>query len=204
LIVIYDGGITNADLITDIIAEADISVTIPNDLYIRHLNALYQLLYRDYIKSEDAVEIEGTPDLSAIVVNEGEDDVVFDDIVHLYRVCDGENYEIPKATAAYALTSENPCYYRDHDGSLVVANVDETDFVLIRRTRPALITAITDTAKVPLPPEFLQLAVAKLLGEIYKAANDDSLSAKWLGEYNSLLDDFKQWLYARSMTQMGG
>jgi hypothetical protein len=43
---------------------------------------------------------------------------------------------------------------------------------------------------LPIPDEYLSLLRAKLRGEIFKLANEDSLAAKWLGEYNALLPAF--------------
>lgn len=200
---IYDAGITNASLITDIKAEADISVTIPDSVYIRHLNALYQFIYREYIVSEAGEEVpadeSGAFTLADLTPAADEDDVVFDDIMHVYLV-DDDYYELLKTTHTNSLTCGVPCYYRDNNDEIAIANVDAdvSDYYVVRQPRPAFIETAADANNVPLPYEFVQLAVAKLLGEVYKVANDDVLSAKWLNEYNSILEDFKVWLSTRS------
>jgi len=45
-----------------------------------------------------------------------------------------------------------------------------------------------------LPIEFIDLAKAKLRGEAYKVANEDSLAAKWINDYNMLVETFKAWI----------
>lgn len=47
---------------------------------------------------------------------------------------------------------------------------------------------------VPLPYEFTELVRCKLRGEAYKLINDDALAAKWIGEYNTLLENFKVYI----------
>ena len=54
-----------------------------------------------------------------------------------------------------------------------------------------------DSKNVMLPPEFLDIARAKLRGEAYKIANEDVLAAKWLSDYNVLLENFKEWIKQR-------
>ena len=49
-----------------------------------------------------------------------------------------------------------------------------------------------------LPPELIDLAKAKLRGEAYKLANEDGLAAKWLNDYNVLLETFKVWIQSKA------
>lgn len=64
--------------------------------------------------------------------------------------------------------------------------------------RPPLCTAQNeDSYLIPLSPEFMPLLRARLLGEGYKAANEDALAAKWLSEYNQALDGFAAYLETR-------
>lgn len=47
---------------------------------------------------------------------------------------------------------------------------------------------------VPLPYEFVELVRCKLRGEAYKLINDDGVAAKWLAEYDVLLENFKTYI----------
>ena len=49
-----------------------------------------------------------------------------------------------------------------------------------------------------LPVEFIDLVKAKLRGEAYKLANEDNHAAKWLNDYNTLLETFKAWIADKS------
>ena len=50
------------------------------------------------------------------------------------------------------------------------------------------------TEHVKVPAEFIELVSAKLRGEACKLANEDALAAKWLSDYNVLLETFKTWI----------
>ena len=54
-----------------------------------------------------------------------------------------------------------------------------------------------EPGNVMLPIEFIDLVKAKLRGEAYKLSNEDSLAAKWLNDYNILLETFKAWLNSK-------
>ena len=81
-----------------------------------------------------------------------------------------------------------------------------SDMVIIYFARPELITVdddddtIDEDAIVMLPYEFLDLVKARLRGEAYKLANEDDTAAKWLNDYNVLLENFKNWLTRRNPT----
>ena len=45
-----------------------------------------------------------------------------------------------------------------------------------------------------LPYEFLDMVKAKLRGEAYKIANENSIAANWLNDYNAILMDFRAWV----------
>ena len=51
-----------------------------------------------------------------------------------------------------------------------------------------------DVGSVPLPYEFVELVRCKLRGEAYKLMNDDGQAAKWLSEYDVLVENFKTYI----------
>ena len=64
--------------------------------------------------------------------------------------------------------------------------------------RPTLKTVnssdVVGSGNVMLPVEFIDLAKAKLRADAYKIANEDALAAKWIADYNVLLENFKAWM----------
>ena len=69
----------------------------------------------------------------------------------------------------------------------------------------AFVTANTVVVNVPasndnvmVPVEFIDLVKAKLRGEAYKLVNEDGIAAKWLNDYNMLLETFKAWIFDKS------
>ena len=70
---------------------------------------------------------------------------------------------------------------------------------LIYFIRPALKSAEgKNTGNVMLPAEFLELAKAKMRADAYKIANEDAIAAKWMNDYNVLLETFKAWVQGKA------
>ncbi len=88
------------------------------------------------------------------------------------------------------LTSTTPCYVCEKDRITFNSTTRQT-YLIFYTYRPSTVTAGNEsTLQVALPAEYHNLLRAKLRGEAYKLANEDDLAAKWLGEYNLLLEDF--------------
>jgi len=70
------------------------------------------------------------------------------------------------------------------------------EMVIVYLVRPIVKTTAV-SGNVMVPYEFIDLITAKLRGEAYKLCNEDAVAAKWLNDYNALLESFKQWLAIR-------
>ena len=118
----------------------------------------------------------------------------FEDIYAVYA----DKTQLIKSTLASG-SIFNDTYYKD-DGrlGLNLSKLPET-LNIVYIVRPVLKTESNiSSERVKVPVEFIDLVKAKLRGEAYKLANEDSLAAKWLNDYNVLLETFKEWHASKS------
>ena len=200
----YKSGVKVDDFIESLVNEADIEIEIPMTAWLRWLNAVEQFAYteilKDYVLTE--LNLETVPvdviDLRILTVPPEASAVQYDDVMKVY----GENgTEIPRggASSAYEFPEKN-LYYGNALGQLVLNTLEEQARIgIVYRLRPALKTeANMDDLEVALPPEYLDMAAAKMRGEAYKIANEDQLAAKWLQDYNMQVENFKVWAASRN------
>lgn len=197
----FDSDVSASSLIAGLKTEIDVSSSITNATYVIWLNTLEQLLYSEVIKEQDifyASSSNLTPPVAIdLTVLWGEaTPPKFEDIVSI-SIDDIQLKRINLSESSYI----NDAYWKV--GNLVGFNSSLTrgDISLIFNARPALKTVddhdAIDDGNVMLPYEHLDLMRAKLRGEAYKLVNEDSLAAKWLQDYNTLLDIFKAWVASR-------
>ena len=190
----FDSGITASDLIKQIKDEADIAIPIPDACYILWLNALEQLLYTEFIKEQGKIEFDGVSNgvvgIDTLNVPKGENAVRFEEIHAIYA-----GYtQLIKSTVASGVIFPDTYYKTGNDIGVNLAHQPE-NLKIIYFVKPELKTTTNITTKnVMIPIEFIDMVKAKLRGEAYKLANEDSLAAKWLNDYNVLLETFKAWL----------
>lgn len=190
----FDSGIKASALIKQIKDEADIAVPVSDESYVLWLNSLEQLLYTELIREQGKIEISDTEasvlNIEAINVPSGENAVRFEDIYTIYA----DKTQLIFSTAASGVIFPDTYYKIGNNIGLNLKKTPEK-IVIIYYVKPALKTISDISAKnVMLPIEFIDLAKAKLRGEAYKLVNEDALSAKWLNDYNILLETFKAWL----------
>lgn len=193
----FDSNIKAKDLIAQIADEADVAYPISNKNYIQWLNALEQLLYTEIIQEQGKIELADGFDsriaIDTLTVPEGENAVKFEDIHAMYA----DNTQLIKSTVASGVIFPDTYYKIHNDIGLNLKNTPKK-LKIIYFVRPVLKTVDANDniseENVMLPVEFIDLAKARLRGEAYKIANEDSLAAKWINDYNVLLETFKNWL----------
>lgn len=195
----FNSGVTVLDLIENIKTEADISYDIPDESYVSWLNSLEQLLYREVIKEQGSVEVEPNGKvvigLAGIKDAQGEDVLRFEDIHAVYA----DGTQLIKSTLASGVIFDNTYYKISGGMGLNLKNPMPEKIKIVYFVRPALKTTENKgTDHVMLPIEFIDLAKAKLRAEAYKIANEDNLAAKWLNDYNMLVETFKAWIEGKN------
>lgn len=192
----FDSGIKVSDLIESLRLEVDMAPELDDLAYITILNAVEQLLYTEIIQEQGEIiatlDSDKRVDIEKVNVAVGEAAIRFEDI---YTVYAGET-QLMKSTLTSGSIFPNTFY---KDGNKVGFSIDESEVKIIYFVKPALKTVGTkesDTVKLPI--EFIELAKAKMRGEAYKIANEDELAAKWLNDYNVLLETFKVWIANRA------
>ena len=219
----FDSGISVKDLIDELRTEVDIALDIPNKSYVEWLNSLQQLLYTEIIKEQKKKTLKNqSPDVDDDIMTpygiedwlnsnyfsgssiditalgtEGECQPRFEDIHAVYA----DDTQLIKSTVASGVIFPNT-YYKDNNNIGFNTETEPSEITIVYFVKPALITVAVndgiDDAKVMIPIEFIDIAKAKLRGEAYKLANEDNLAAKWLNDYNTLLETFKAWVAEKS------
>ena len=195
----FDSGIKVRDLINQINLETDIALDIPDESYVLWLNSLQQLLYTEIVKEQkktNAKEFleDGRVDLSKLSET-GENEPRFEDIHAVYA----DDTQLIKSTVASGVIFSNT-YYKI-DGRLGINATVNNKLTVVYFVKPEMINPKDiGESTVMLPIEFVDIAKAKLRGEAYKVANEDGLAAKWLNDYNILLETFRAWVLDKSAT----
>lgn len=190
----FDSGIKAASLIEQIKNEADIAIPIANESYVSWLNALEQLLYTELIQEQGKIELDGVNGsvigIDTLNVPNGENAIRFEDIHAIYA----DQTQLIKSTVASGVIFPDTYYKIGNDIGINLKKEPE-NIKIVYFVKPTLKT--TDNisiTNVMIPTEFIDLAKSKLRGEAYKIANEDSLAAKWMNDYNVLLETFKAWI----------
>ena len=200
----FESGISVKNLIDELKnTEVDIALDIPNATYVTWFNSLQQLLYTEIIKEQKKVTVsEWENNLVNISSFKGENEntPIFEDIHAVYT---NDGTQLIKSTVASGVIFPNT-FFRITDK--LGFNTSETPehLTVVYFVRPALVKVTEDDeivdANVMIPIEFIDLVKAKLRGEAYKLVNEDNIAAKWLNDYNNLLETFKVWIASKSST----
>ena len=195
----FDSGISVKNLVDELKnSEIDIALEIPDATYVSWLNSLQQLLYTEIIKEQKKTTLQGAIlnpiSLSLIMTDSGENTPIFEDIHAVYV----NGVQLIKSTLASGVIFPNS-FYKNNNGIGFNVTQPIAEMTIVHIVRPALVTVtshgnISDGVNVMVPIEFIDLVKAKLRGEAYKLANEDALAAKWLNDYNTLLETFRAWI----------
>jgi len=206
----FESGMIAGDLIALLKSEVDTAREIPDESYIGWLNDLEQLLYSEIIREYGVINRTITPAeaitlvaMNQLAVPADENPVRYEDIHAVYvnssisNIYAGEGIELTKTTPASARVFNN-VYFRLGTDLYCKSVTDISNLAIVYFARPKtkVLSAITATT-VKIPIEFMDLARAKLRGEAYKLVNTDDIAAKWLADYNALLEIFKIWTAQR-------
>lgn len=191
----FDSGVSAKEFVEKLKAEADIAFDIENRDYLRWLNSLEQLLYREIIQEQAEFYVDlNTEIIFPYTVCEDYSPVRFEDIYSVFA--DGR--QLAKSTVTSGVIFPDT-FYKKNDRLCFNTRANEIRIVYI--VRPPMKefdggnikTSDDNRYNVKLPIEFLDLALAKCRGEAYKLANENVMAANWLNDYNLLLESFKLW-----------
>lgn len=195
----YDSGTSCASLIESIKSETDISIDIPTEAWKRWINETEQLAYTEIIRLPKKAIIEDpvTPaEMTSIIPANGEKQPIFEDIIKFFA----GKHELIKISLTGAEIYKRNSYWNDGGriGFNLIGDTPSDVLKVIYCVRPELKTISSDTVSgnIMLPPEFIEMVAARLRGEAYKLANEDTLSAKWISDYNSYIENLKVWVTA--------
>ena len=119
-----------------------------------------------------------------------EANIRFEDIHAVYA----DETQLIKSTLASGVIFSNAYYKEDVSLGIKLSELPvKVKVVYCVRPVPKSAGALTDNDTVKVPVEFIDLVKAKLRGEAYKLSNEDGLAAKWLNDYNVLLETFRIW-----------
>ena len=159
----------------------------------------------DYSNYNNLIYI--SPDKIAEKTRTTGDTVRFDDI-YTIDFTDAKNMttQLMRATPYNGRLFSN-CYFPNDlpdENFTVVLSIDKNRTInppynstvkIVYYIRPAMVTSSNlDTQYIMLPVEWLEMIRSYVRGQAYETANEDTIAAKWLNNYNALLESFKQWI----------
>ena len=165
------------------------------DFFYTSLNDSLARIYAELIseKRRFAAEAAGvTVDLSAITPQEGCAPTRGADVSAVWSG-DRQLRFLP-----YSMLSLGGKGYYTVAGDLLILGdgSDGADLSVEAVLRPARFTEESGDGCIPFPDEFLSLLACRMRGEALRLSGEDGEAAKWLGEYNTLLEEFSGWLAA--------
>ena len=194
----FDSGITAESLVEEIISEVDAAPDIPPETYYEWLDEAEQLLYSEIIHEQAKASAAGSSPVTLASLKQKDADTPrFEDICAVYA----DKKQLARVSMESGETFPDT-YWKEEDALCFRAEPKPGRIRVYYYVRPER-KSQDPTNTVKLPPEWVQIIRAKLRGEAYMLVNEDSAAAKWIDLYNVLLEQFKQYMSARS-PEIGG
>lgn len=189
---IYSSSVTGAELVAAIKSELDI-IPLPSDgTFVRWLCSLEQMVWSEIVRMRRVATLfadGGKLLLDGISVPSDEDGVLACDVCTVYY--DGAQVMRGSAEEGFLFAPETAVWHLSGEREITVDGMGSGYATVVYYARPLRRTELA--AVIALPDEFTELAASRLKGEAYRAANEDVLATKWLGDYNQKLDAFSLW-----------
>lgn len=190
----FDSNITAEDFVRDIMNETDIAPDIEERVYYHLIDETEQLLYSEIIK-ETAVYTGNVSDGGEVKLPEGNNETDAVRPEDVYAVYAGDVQLIKATPTGCKIFPDSWCGM----GKNISVNAASDSVKVYYYIRPALKSGEGGkTRTVKLPVEWLRVIGAKVRGEAYKLVNEDSASAKWLADYNVLVEQLRQYMELRA------
>lgn len=201
----FDSGITARALVERARSEIDVAPIVFDISFVGWINTVEQLLYTEIIRELRSFSItDNTASplaMSKIIPGEKELTPIYEDIFKVYA----DNKElVPMTMVGGYVFPTTDCYWKTPNGleySLLNENAPE-QIDIMYFVRPRLKTIANDKIcedNIMLPIEWIDIMLSRMRGEAYKLVNDDAISAKWLNDYNNLIEQFKIWIATKTV-----
>lgn len=188
----FDSRISAKEFINNLKSEIDVALPISDESYLAWLNSAEQFLYGFVIKEEGIYITEFADEISLPIDIEGENSIRSCDITSVYaKFSTMRRVQLLHVTLANGDTFKD-VYFENGDKLCIKTSFPCNEAEIIYIKRPPLKKTLED-GNVMVPVEFVELIASKIRGEAYKLANEDSIAAKWLSDYNAHLQDFSAW-----------
>ncbi len=184
---------TNAKtLLDETVEELKLYGNLPRTTYRRVLNETLGRLYSEVVYEVREVagkSVSGDITLSSLPLAADSGSVREEDVL---RVChSGHQLQYLPPHRFSLVSNSDGEFYTVRNGRISLSpSFSGYSLQVFYLHRPRPYSEGDEGRMLPLPEEYVSLVRAKLRGEICKLANEDTLSAKWLGEYNATLPAF--------------
>lgn len=204
---LYDSGITAQSLIENLCTELDVPTefsVIEKSELVQSLNTIEKILYKNIIREIFCTEVAVTSNIITLpVINSNiastYSTVSFSDIVRLQNKSDSK--EFTKCSLdKFSLFSNAYCVNADS----IKINPSEGETIssvqvyMVVCPAEKVLTKDGINGNVNVPYEFIPMIKAYIRGELYKVINEDDIAAKWIADFNSQLENFKQYVASAS------